>query len=151
MIFPNRVILSSFSVENHPDMKTCKGSCHLESKMPKQMPVKFLRYIIKFTRYEGCIFPPKDVVLKIKAMCLLEHKTPEQMPFKMWRYIIKFWRYEGKLEMALVCTAAILNFPAKQYIVLKIKEMCHIEHKTSEQRCFPLPVWTKWRSPRRIS
>ena len=34
-------------------MKTCKGSCHLESKMPKQMPFKMLRYIILFTRYEG--------------------------------------------------------------------------------------------------
>ena len=28
---------------------------------------------------------------------------------------------------------ASLDFPAKQDIVLKIKEMCHLEHKTPEQ------------------
>ena len=33
----------------------------------------------------------------------------------------------------LVCSAAFLNFPAKQDILLKIKEMCHLEHKTPEQ------------------
>ena len=32
-----------------------------------------------------------------------------------------------------VCTAAILDFPAKQDIVLKIKEMCHLEQNTPEQ------------------
>ena len=37
-----------------------------------------------------------------------------------------------------VCTAAILNFPAKQDIALKIKEMCHLEHKTPEQVPFEL-------------
>ena len=32
-----------------------------------------------------------------------------------------------------VSKAAILEFPAKQDIVLKIKEMCHLENKTPEQ------------------
>ena len=32
-----------------------------------------------------------------------------------------------------VCKAAIFKFPAKQYILLKTKEMCHLEHKTPEQ------------------
>ena len=35
-----------------------------------------------------------------------------------------------------VCKAAILDFPAKQDIVLKIKETCHLEHKTPEQMPF---------------
>ena len=35
-----------------------------------------------------------------------------------------------------VCTAAILKFPAKHNVVLKNKEMCHLEHKTPEQMLF---------------
>ena len=35
-----------------------------------------------------------------------------------------------------VCTAAILDFPAKQDIVLKIKELFYLEHKTPEQMPF---------------
>ena len=37
-----------------------------------------------------------------------------------------------------VCEAAILKFPAKQDIVLKIEEMCHLEHKTPEQMPFKI-------------
>jgi len=47
MIFPNCVILSLFSVENHTDMLTCNELCHLESKMP----FKIFRSILSFTRY----------------------------------------------------------------------------------------------------
>ena len=35
-----------------------------------------------------------------------------------------------------VCTAAILDFPAKQDIGLKNNELCHLVHKTSEQMPF---------------
>ena len=35
-----------------------------------------------------------------------------------------------------VCKAAILKFPAKQDIVLKIKEICYLKHKTPEQMPF---------------
>ena len=45
-----------------------------------------------------------------------------------------------------ICTAAILNFPAKQDIFLKIKELCHLEHKTPEQMPFKFlryPIWIK--------
>ena len=37
-----------------------------------------------------------------------------------------------------VCKAAIFELPAKQDIVLKSKEMCHLEHKTPEQMPFNL-------------
>ena len=79
----------------------------------------------------------QDIVLKIKEMCHLEHKTPEQMPFNLFGYLIYFSRYEGKSEMS-VFTAAILNFPAKKYIVLKIKKLCNLEHKTPEQMPFKI-------------
>ena len=32
-----------------------------------------------------------------------------------------------------LCAAAILDFPVKHDIILKIKEMCHLAHKTPEQ------------------
>ena len=35
-----------------------------------------------------------------------------------------------------VYKAAILDFPAKQDIPLKIKELCHLEHKTRKQMPF---------------
>ena len=38
-----------------------------------------------------------------------------------------------------VSTAAILDFPAKQDIILKIKELCHLEHNTPEQ--MPFKFW----------
>ena len=61
---------------------------------------------------------------------------PEQMPFKMLRFIIyssRDMRVNSKLP---VCTAAIFDFPAKKDIVLKIKVICHLKHKTHEQMPF---------------
>jgi len=81
-------------------------------------------------------FPAKQyIVLKIKEMCHPVHKTPEQMPFKFLRYLIYISRYEEKSEMS-VCTEAILNFPAKEDIFLKIKELCHLANTKPEQMPF---------------
>ena len=57
------------------------------------------------------------------------------MPFIFFRYFIWFSIYEGKSEMVSLY-GGHLNFPDEQGIVLKIKEMCHIEHKTPEQMPF---------------
>ena len=45
---------------------------------------------------------------------------------------------EAAREQKTVGTVAILDFPAKQDIVLKIKDMCHLERKTPEQMPFKL-------------
>ena len=70
--------------------------------------------------------------LKTKEMCNLTHTKLEQMPFKFLRYIILISRYEEKSEMP-VCTEAILNYPAKQDISFKIKELCHLVSTKPEQ------------------
>ena len=56
--------------------------CHLEIKMPKQMPLKCLWYLIYFSRYEWNLkwsvlrstsgFSAKGYVFKIKELCHLE-------------------------------------------------------------------------------
>ena len=74
--------------------------------------------------------------MKIKELCHLEHKTPEQMPFNFLDISSSFRHIENRKWS--ICTAAILNFPAKQDILLKIKELCHLEHKTPEQMPFKM-------------
>ena len=42
----------------------------------------------------------------------------------------------GNASPLLRACVRILDFPAKQDIFLKIKELCHLEHKTPEQMPF---------------
>ena len=83
-------------------------------------------------------FPAKqDIVLKNKELCHLVHKTSEQMAFKFLRFLIYISRYEEKSEMVSLYDCNF-EFPAKQDIFLKIKELCHLEHKTPEQMPFKI-------------
>ena len=48
---------------------------------------------------------------------------------------VEISRYEEKSEMVSLYDGNF-EFPAKQDIFLKIKELCHIDHKTREQMPF---------------
>ena len=77
----------------------------------------------------------KYFFLKIKELCHLVHKTPKQMPFNFLRYLISISRYDDKSEMVSVC-GGNFEFPAKQDIFLKIKDMCHLAYMKPEQLPF---------------
>ena len=96
-------------------LKNIEESCHLERKMPEQMPFKFPWYLIYFSRYEGNL---KWSVLRMYIRTVFPHNTrcfqnqrimspwkqePKQMPFKVLRYIILFSRYVGKSKRVSQC------------------------------------------------
>ena len=135
-----KAAILKFSAKQDIDLKI-KEMCHLEHKTPEQMPFKILRYLIQISRYEEkseksvCTeavldFRAKqDIVLKIKELCHLAKTKPEQMPFDFLN-ISSSSRDMSENRKWTVCTVAILDFPAKQDILLKVKELCHLEHKT---------------------
>ena len=87
------------------------------------MPFKSLRYIIQISRYEdksemdslygNFEFPAKqDICLKIKELCYLANTKPEHMLFNFLD-IQSSSRDMRENRKWSICTAAILNFPAK--------------------------------------
>jgi len=84
-------------------------------------------------------FPAKlDIIMKIKEICHLENTKPEQKPLAVQFFLDNSSSSRDMMENRKwsVSAAAILDFPAKQNIVLKIKELCHLEHKISERMPF---------------
>ena len=75
------------------------------------------------------------MVLKIKETCHLENTKPEKKPFNFLDISIRS-RDMRENRTWSVCKAAILKFPAKQDIVFKIKEMCHLENTKPEKNPF---------------
>ena len=66
--------------------------------------------------YGNFEFPAKqDICLKIKELCYLANTKPEHMPFNFLD-ISSSSRDMRENRKWSICTAAILNFPAKQDI-----------------------------------
>merc|ERR1712121_118102 len=105
------------------------------------MLVEFLRYLLVFSRYyEKSDMSVCTYVRNIKRSYLKNCVTKQIRNLKICRLILLDISCSSR-DMRenrewSICTADILNFPAKQDIFLKIKELCHIVQKTSEQMPF---------------